>query len=228
MRQELARTAENPVPTTPFSEPSLNALRRAMGWMSGKPTLMTGFTMSAEDHCQIASSISTFRRQIFAGPSDKAAIGIEIAKLLTAFPTQEQGDISAAMRVDAYADALGAAPAWAVREARLKIFRGEAADIDKRFAPTPPQFASIVNSILKPFRDDLSDLEALGKIEPEFAPSEDERARIAQGFDAFRAGLAETGTRNEKDRSARARDAIEEANKRFFDRGREAFGEAAE
>jgi hypothetical protein len=184
--------------------------------------------MSVEDQRQIANSISTFRRQIFAGPSDKASIGVELAKLLTAFPTQDQADISATMRIDAYADALGAAPAWAVREARLKIFRGEAPDIDKRFAPTPPQFAAIVNGILRPFHDDLSDLEALSKIEPEFAPGEEERARIGQGFDALRADLAETGTRNEKDRSARARDAIEEANKRFFERGREAFGEAAE
>lgn len=134
------------------------------------------------------------QRAITAAPGERSSIGIELAKLVSAFPTQDQSDASASLRVEAYFDALGSAPVWAVREARLKIIRGDALDengkaLDKRFAPTPPQFAELVRLELRPFRGDLEDLVALAAVEPYFEPTATERGFISQGFDDLRASF---------------------------------------
>lgn len=218
MATELTRAAENPVPTTPFSQPLLANLRRAMGWVNGKPMLMGGFQISPEQNRQIAVSISTFRRQLSAGPDDRAAIGIELAKLLTAFPAQDQSDVPADMRIDAYVDALGVMPAWAVREARLKVVRGEVPDINKNFAPTPPQFADIAKAIMRPFRADLADLEALAKIEAERDPTPEERARVGQAVEELRAEFSENVDKAEQERQARTREHVDKANQTLFER----------
>lgn len=218
MATELAKATESQAPTSPFSLPSLANLRRAMGWVNGKPTLMGGFKISPDQHRQIEASISTFRRQLSAGPSERQAIGLELAKLLTAFPIQGQDGISADMRIDAYIDAIGIAPAWAVREARLKVVRGEVPDLNKNFAPTPPAFADIVKAVLRPLRVDLGDLEALGRIEPDHEPTPEERARVAQAVDDLRAELHETIDKAESERASRVRGHVEKANQTMFER----------
>lgn len=131
-------------------------------------------------------------RAITGGPHDRPAIGVELARLLAAFPMAQPG-ASADLRVDAYAEALAGLPSWALREARWRIVRGEATvtvgdetrPLDMRFAPTPPQLASIVRDIVKPYRDDLADLTDLVRIEPNRDPDPAERKRVSDGFDAL-------------------------------------------
>lgn len=213
--RQLPTESQNP--TTPFSEPLLSNLRRGMGWVSGRPILMAGFTMTPMLSRQIQARLLTFRQQITGGPQDRQAIGIELAKLLAAFPTQDQGDTPAGMKIAAYSDALGGAPEWAVREARLKVVRGDVAGINKNFAPTPPVFADVVKEILRPYRSDLADLEALSKVEPTFDPSPEERARVADGFGKLKAELPSGQARAAKSDMALAK--LAEENLRTTLRG---------
>lgn len=218
MPTEIAKTAENQVPTSPFSVPLLANFRRAMGWVNGKPMLMGGFRISPDQRRQIEASISSFRRQLSVGPNDRQAIGLELAKLLTAFPIQSQDGLSADMRIDAYVDAIGIAPAWAVREARLKVVRGEVPELNKNFAPTPPAFADIVKAVLRPFRADLADLEALGQIESAHEPTPEEQERVAKAVEDLRAELHVTIDKAEAERSARVRAHVDKANETLFER----------
>lgn len=181
------------VPTTPFSAPWLQRLRRGMGTINGKPALMSGMEPTAQERAQIPALTSTLRRQLSAGPGDGRLVAIEVGKLLTAFPHRDAGDADMAARADAYFDALAEAPAWAVRQARLKVISGEyVGSLDARFAPTSPQFAGIVRGILKPLKDDLGDLERLASATAEHEPSAEERERVKEGFAKLRASLKRT------------------------------------
>jgi hypothetical protein len=121
------------------------------------------------------------------------------------------------MRIEAYFDALGAAPAWAVREARLQIIRGDT-DLDRRFAPTPPQLADIVKTILRPFRDDLALLESLGEIEPNVEPRPEERVRVGEGMDELKTELRGQVDEEREKRHAVNLGRIERANDALFER----------
>jgi hypothetical protein len=133
------------------------------------------------------------RRQLSAGPSDRQAIAAELANLFAAFPAQDQSDTPASLRIAAYFDALADAPAWAVRQARLRVVSGEhIGSLDTRFAPSPPQFAGVVRGILRPLQDDLADLERISVAVAEHVPTEAERERVKEGFAKLRASLKRT------------------------------------
>ena len=184
---------ENQVPMMPSSEKWLDNLRRAMGRSNGRPILMGGVTISKKQHEAIKSRQLTLRKAITADASDRPATGAEIARLLAAFPATDAG-MSTALRVEAYSDALGTAPAWAVYEARLKVVRGETKGLDQRFMPTPPQFANLVREILRPWQAELADLTCLVSIDPEIDPTFGERARINAGFEKLKFDLAASQT----------------------------------
>jgi hypothetical protein len=92
------------------------------------------------------------------GPDNLKLLAIELAKLLAAFPAQDQSDAAAKLRMAAYCEALAEVPAWAVAEARVRILRGEVESISNKFAPTPPELASIAKMIMRPHRARLDDL----------------------------------------------------------------------
>lgn len=161
--------------------------------VGGRPVLMSGTTMTAETVAQIKAEAMWLRRYLIGAPDERKAILVELAKMMASFPMQEQGAGAAGARADAYLEALGNSPAWAVREARLRVLRGET-DLDQRYAPTPPQLASEVRRILEPFRDDLADLEKLQIAAPigagDYEPSPEERARVKQTWDTLRPHFA--------------------------------------
>lgn len=128
-------------------------------------------------------SASNLRRQLTAALGERPVIGAELAKLVMALPKQDPG-VGAPILAEAYLDAIGDAPAWAVREARLRFMRGETPGLSQAFAPTPPQFAGLVRHVMAPLRQDLADLEALVSIEPETDPAEHDR--VVAGLDSLR------------------------------------------
>jgi hypothetical protein len=132
---------------------------------------------------------SNLKRSLSAKPDDRRPIAEEIAALLTAFPRRDDGEADLALRISAYFDAIADAPAWAVRQARLRIIRGEVGSLDTRFAPTPPQFAETVRKLLQPLKDDLADLERLSVATAEHVPTPEEKARVAEGFAKLRASM---------------------------------------
>jgi hypothetical protein len=175
-------------PTTPFTTPSQVSLRKALTVVGGKPALMGGLIISPKGRRGLVDSASTLRQRLTAGLGERPAVAAELAKLVMALPKQDPG-VGVPIVAEAYLDAMGDAPAWAVRAARLRFMRGEALGLNQSFAPTPPQFANLVRSILAPLRKDLADLESLASIDAE--PEAAEKARVLEGLDKFRAELGQ-------------------------------------
>lgn len=91
--------------------------------------------------------------------------------------------------MEAYFDALGGVPSWAVADARLKVIRREVATLNPTYAPTPPEFGEIARRILSPIRGDLARLEAIATAADDHEPTPEERARVAEGFAELRGEL---------------------------------------
>lgn len=120
-------------------------------------------------------------------------VAVELAKLLAAFPAQEQSASPVALRMEAYFDALFGIPAWAVEQARLKVIRREVATLNPTFAPTPPEFGEIARNIVAPLRADLNRMEEIAQATANLEPTPEERERIVTGFDNLKAELGPRG-----------------------------------
>jgi hypothetical protein len=157
-----------------------------VGETNGKPVLMSGIRPTPQQARAIQGHLASLRSRLVSGPQDRQAVAVELAKLLAAFPAQEQSDMPANLRMEAYFEALHGVPAWAIGEARARVLRGETA-LDMRFAPTPPQLAAVAKTLLEPHRRDLARLEIIARAAGEDAePTDDEKARVTSKFDALR------------------------------------------
>ncbi len=121
--------------------------------------------------------------------SDRKELAMEVAKLMAAFPSQSFADSPAALRIQAYFEALADAPVWAVADARLRILRGEIT-LGHRFCPTPPELAAIVRVVLRPLRADLDDLRKILAAAEDRETTPEERQRVAAGWQKLRADIA--------------------------------------
>lgn len=115
-------------------------------------------------------------------------LAVVLAKLFAAFPAGAIDAGPASLRSEAYFDALADIPAWAVARAAGDVIRGEA-DVDRRFAPTPPQIAALAREKLRPAQDDLTDLLRLEQATADWEPTDAERARVAGGFECLKMDL---------------------------------------
>lgn len=180
----------NPAHTKPFSDPLLASLRNAVGWTAGRPVLMSGFTITPDQRRRLETWQTTLKSRLACGATDTRDKAVELAKLTTAFPTQGQDATSSDLRMEAYFEALSGLPAWAVREARARIIRGETM-LDTRFAPTPPQFADLVRLVVKPIKRDLRELVDIARADIEFKePSKPEHERVITGFEKLKFSLS--------------------------------------
>ncbi len=180
----------------PFSAPWLKSLRLGLGWEGGKPVIMGRPQLPEWQIRLIETLICDLTLRLNPEPmlpSPSSELSVEIAKLMGAFPTQNQADSPAALKVQAYYEALADQPIWAVAEARSRIMKGEVA-LGHNFCPSPPELASVVRLVLRPLRADLDDLRRiLAASNPqEVAPQE--RERVAEGFKKLRLDL--TGSVN--------------------------------
>src|SRR5690606_17473365 len=89
---------QNPSPTTPFSEPWLQSLARAVGSVGGKPALMSGVRPTVQQVRAVQGHLSRLRDMVASEP-DRQQVAVELAKLLAAFPAQEQSDAPAELRM---------------------------------------------------------------------------------------------------------------------------------
>lgn len=206
-----------PAPTTHFSAPWLADLRRSLRTDDrGKPTLPA--SLRPDQRRTILALGSILGRMLSADTEDLPLIGVEIAKLLAAFPVQATGsDVSADLRVDAYAEAIGAAPAWAVQRARLRVVRGEVEGLDPRWCPTPPQFALLVRAELETPKRELADLRAIAMAQPADEPVPPEvRERRAAELQALAEKFRADQRARDGERRARRDETLERANARAF------------
>lgn len=86
-------------------------------------------------------------------------------------------------------DALAGIPAWAVYAAVQSVLRGDT-DVDQRFAPTPPQIASLSMARLRQVMSDLTTLKRLELATIEWVPTPAERDRVAAGFERLKMEIA--------------------------------------
>lgn len=161
-----------------------------MGEVNGRPILMSGCSVTERERSRIIALIARHKTKLSPGHEDRRAIAVILAKLLAAFPAQSQSEAPAAQRVDAYFEALGGVPAWAVDEARKYIITGMAAECTGSFAPTPPQLATVCRRMMAHDREIVMDLERILLAASEHEPSVDERERVSTGFDRLKADLA--------------------------------------
>lgn len=178
------------LPMTQFSEPWLGALRRAMGSMNGKPILMGAFSLNRDQKREVERRLSNFRRKMLPAPNDHQLIALQLALLLKgAYRVAGETDSTAELRAQAYYQAIGNVPGWAVREAVSRVISGRVPSLNKSFCPSPAEFADIVAEVMQPWRKELADLIGLASIEAKFEPSAEERARVNHGFEALRREL---------------------------------------
>lgn len=129
------------------------------------------------------------KSRVSSGARDEKAKAVIVAKLLAGFPEQRQGDGAAALRAEAYLDAVADLPAGAVEEARVRIVRGDTEH--DRFAPTPAQLAKLARAVVAPALRELAELRGvLQAIGGDADPTEAERERVATGFAKLRLDLA--------------------------------------
>jgi hypothetical protein len=176
-------------PTTPFSAPWLDRLRKALGEIEGRPVLMSGHAVTEAQRAEISREIGRLRSHISPSSGDRREKAVVLAKLFAAFHAQLQSDVPADVRMAAYFEALRDAPTWAVEAARVAIIDGKTA-LSPTFAPTPPELAGVVRLVMQPARKDLSDLEKIAAARSiEAARSDEERRRVEGGFERLRADL---------------------------------------
>lgn len=197
-------------PTTPFSEPWLGALRNAIGTINGKPTLMSGWSITAEERSRIAGLIRHHRARMTPEVGDRRQIAVTLAKLLAAFPAQSQSEGPTEQRVEAYFEALGAVPAWAAEEARKAVLRGQAPECSTAWAPTPAQFAGVCQRMLEHDRRIVGDLTRIEEAEQIDGPAPDERERVIFRMAELREKLAVEAGDKPKDTPLAARLRFEE------------------
>ncbi len=175
-------------PAPAFSEDWLISLRRGMGTQNGSPILMTGFRISESQSKVIRHRRLTLSRGLTAVPDERPLIAAELARLVSAFPSQETGlAVAGALNADAYLEALGDMPAWAVRRARENVMSGRT-PYGRPFGPTAVEFADLVRAVMEPYRRDFADLVALAAV-VDHEPTMEEKASVSKGFDDLRGEL---------------------------------------
>lgn len=175
--------------TTPFSTPWLNTLRREMITVGSKTELAGGRGLTPTEKQQITATLSNCRQQIIGGENDRRAVAGELARLLAAFPAAKGSDDSVALRVDAYVTVIDTAPVWVVAKAVKDFLSGKVPGASNAFAPTPPQFATHMRSILEPYEREIIALERLNTVEVETEQTPEERAKVSAQMDKLREEL---------------------------------------
>ena len=124
--QPLSRTVPDRTATTPFSDPSLDRLRKAIRLENGRPVLPPGMTIPERERQRISVLATEYRDRLSPGRDNRKHLAVILAKLLAAFPAPTAGETSTDLRIAAYLEAVETIPAWAVDAARGAMRTGGA------------------------------------------------------------------------------------------------------
>lgn len=189
--QAAVDPAANP-PSRAFTEPWARDLARAVCLQGGHPVLMMGYRLQPQHLTTLEHKQLTLNQRLTAGPTDGRLINAQLLKLLMAFPPRDTGaGIAGEVQAGVYLQAIAHRPAWGVRMAVDAIIsgrlpNGKPCPYGKPWAPTPPEFALLIDDMMFPYRDDLMRLGWLLQIakRPEFDP--EIKAMVADGFDVLK------------------------------------------
>jgi len=120
-----------------------------------------------------------------SGPDEHGKL-VELAKLFAAFPAARDGETNTRLRAESYVEALTGLPVWAIAEARKNAIRGTMGD--SKFCPSSGELANAVRHAMEPVKDELVMVNRVLNAEvDDFAPSDEERARVGKAIDALHA-----------------------------------------
>lgn len=111
-----------------------------------------------------------------------------VAGLFANYPSGKVGGDEARMTTLAYVSTLSDLPPWAVDEAAKGWLRGGYGAVASAFAPSSAQLHQAAEEIVRPFVSERRQLTELLEAEVREI-TEDERSRVAAGFDALREEL---------------------------------------
>ena len=144
---------------TPFSTPWLRELRRGLGETNGKPVLMAGFQVTADQRTKIEAAIVRMRAHLTPGREDVEHSAMLVGRVLAPYRERDKST-STMLAADVYIEAIAGQPSWAV-DAACKRFNAGRTKLDAAFPPMPAQLAELVYDEAAPARRDLTDLERL-------------------------------------------------------------------
>ncbi len=161
MAQEVAIPAE---PAKAMSLPAwLAGLELGTVTWPGQPTrtyLAGGLNLTSVQKIEAERHAETLREALnSAGREQIVARGVVLAKMLMAAGGTAMTEKVAQARAEAYTEALDDMPAWAIAQAVKRWHRGECGDHNYAFAPAPAVLRSIVDNILRPYRNALAKVE---------------------------------------------------------------------
>jgi len=116
-------------------------------------------TLSSEDR-HAAEGLMILLAAELGGGDNKARLAI-VAQMLLAYPMPNASERTGKARAEAYLDALGDIPPFAIVEAVKLWNRGEAGDHDYTWAPAPAVLRKVCQKIIEPLRQAVEELEAL-------------------------------------------------------------------
>lgn len=168
MAQEIVVQA----PLQSEQPPWLMSLLAALGNENGKPVLMRGRVVKPEQSRWITARLQQIDKALTSGPDEEPAKAISITKLQAVLgDAGVEGQLDeqlARVRANAYLEAIGDLPAWAIEQAALKWLRGEGLgeDDNPNFVPRPVHLIRIAAAILQPIRAERDQLKLLLQCAP--------------------------------------------------------------
>jgi hypothetical protein len=106
---------------------------------------------------------------------------VAVTKMMVALPSMTQNELSAEVRGEAFMTALDDVPAWAVRAAVRRWYRGECGKnakgeaYDCHWCPAPAELRCIALAEMRPLNERLHAIEALLRAEPRREFNEEHR-----------------------------------------------------
>jgi hypothetical protein len=122
----------------------------------GQPTrkyLAGGLNLTSAQRTEVQQCASRLHDALSPGGElGNKARGVVLAKMVMAYPMAGVSDRSGEARAEAYQDAVGDLPPWAIGEAVKRWNRGQCGDHNYSFAPAPAVLRKIVDGIVAPYR----------------------------------------------------------------------------
>lgn len=174
------KSPDLPPPQTPAQRRGLASLMSGATTDGGVMVLLPGKEIRPEDRRGMEARLSTLRQCL--DQRDRKATEAIVAAFLTSYGSSRGTETDAKIVVGTYASVLADIPPWAVAEAARAWTRGGYGAVASAFAPSAAQFYECASTIIRNYVREADELRAVLGAVTQPVP-EDERKRVAAGFD---------------------------------------------
>lgn len=194
------KSPDLPPPQTPAQRRALAALASGATTDGGVMTLLPGKEIRPEERRGMEARLSTLRQCL--DQRDRKATEAIVAAFLTSYGSSRGSETDAKIVVGTYASVLADIPPWAVAEAARAWTRGGYGAVASAFAPSAAEFYKCAATIIRNYAREADEITALLGAVTQPVP-DDERKRVAAGFDKLVSDLG--GRKVASEASARLR-----------------------